>query len=325
MASRNAPKLLDRVRQSVRLRGYAYSTEKTYVHWVKRYILFHQKRHPSEMGKPEIEQFLAHLAVDKHVAASTQNQALSAILFLYNVVLEQPVGYVDVLWAKKPKRLPIVMTRAEVKAVMAQLKGVPSLVVQLLYGGGLRLNEALQLRVQDIDFGQQLVVIRDGKGFKDRTSTLPIVVTPQLQQHLGQVRMQHHRDLQNGFGRVSLPNALASKYPNAEKEWVWQFVFPSKTLSEDPRKDDGIRYRHHIHVSTIQRTVKRAAQRAGIEKHVTPHTFRHSFATHLLERGTDIRTIQQLLGHKDLNTTMIYTHVVNQGAMGVRSPLDDLA
>jgi integron integrase len=324
MAITNSPKLLDRVRQAIRLRGYAYSTEKTYVHWVRRYILFHDKRHPIEMGKPEVEQFLAYLAIDNNVSASTQNQALSAILFLYNHVLEQPIGYVDVLWAKRPKRLPVVLTHSEVKAVLAQLKGVPLLVVQLLYGGGLRVNEALRLRVKDVDFGQRLLVIRDGKGFKDRTSTLPESITPTLQKHLDQVRRLHHRDLQNDCGRVALPNALAKKYPNANREWVWQFVFPSKTLSQDPRSDEDVLFRHHLHASAIQRAVKQAAKRADIEKRVSPHTFRHSFATHLLERGTDIRTIQQLLGHKDLNTTMIYTHVVNQGAMGVRSPLDEL-
>ncbi len=318
------PKLLDRVRQAIRLRGYAYSTEKTYIHWVKRFILFHQKRHPLEMGRAEVEQFLAHLAVDNHVSASTQNQALSALLFLYNYVLEQPIGYIDVLWAKKPKRLPVVLTRHEVNRIIACLAGTPLLVVQLLYGGGLRLNEALGLRVKDVDFGQRLLIVRDGKGFKDRTTTFPDIVIPTLKQHLEQVRLKHHGDLQQGYGRVSLPNALAKKYPNANREWVWQFVFPSSTLSRDPQSSNDTLYRHHLHASTIQRAVKQAVKKAHIEKRISPHTFRHSFATHLLERGTDIRTIQQLFGHKDLNTTMIYTHVVNRGAMGVRSPLDEL-
>jgi integron integrase len=317
------PKLLDQVKDRVRLRNYSYRTEQSYVSWVKRYILFHDKQHPAEMGRPEVEAFLKHLAVEGNVAASTQNQALSALLFLYNEVLEKPIGYVDVLWAKKPKRLPIVLTRTEVKAVLDQMKGVPLLVSQLLYGSGLRVTEGLRLRVQDVDFGQRLLVVRDGKGQKDRTAPLPEMAVTALQQHLAEVEALHHQDLQRGFGRAPLPNALARKYPNAETEWQWQFVFPSTTLSTKPRANDGTLYRFHLHESTIQRAVKQAAAAAKIPKRVSPHTFRHSFATHLLERGTDIRTIQELLGHKNLQTTMIYTHVVNRGAMGVRSPLDD--
>ena len=309
-------KLLDRMRDAVRLKNYSYRTEKAYVHWVKRYILFHQKRHPREMGRDEIEAFLTYLAVEGNVAASTQNQALSALLFLYNEVLDQPIGSVDVTWAKKPVRLPVVLTREEVGAVMQYLSDTSLLIVQLLYGGGLRLTECLRLRVQDVDFGQKMLVIRDGKGQKDRTTTLPDVVVPALHSHLQIVKKQHHEDLQRGYGRAPLPTALARKYPNAETEWQWQFVFPSTTLSKNPRGDDERLYRYHLHESTVQRAVRRAAQQTGIAKRVNPHTFRHSFATHLLEAGYDIRTIQELLGHKDVKTTMIYTHVAQRGAMG---------
>jgi len=315
---------LEQVRNKVRLRNYSYRTEKSYVAWVKRYILFHGKRHPAEMGKPEVEAFLTHLAVQRNVAASTQNQALSALLFLYNEVVGQPLGYVDVLWAKKPKRLPIVLTRAEVKSVLAQMNGVPLLISQLLYGAGLRVMEGLRLRVQDLDFGQRLIVVRDGKGQQDRTAPLPDTLAVALQQQLQRVQAQHHEDLQNGDGRAPLPNALARKYKNGETEWQWQFVFPSATLSKNPRGDGETLYRYHLHESTVQRAVRQAAKAAKLNKRASPHTLRHSFATHLLERGTDIRTIQELLGHKNLQTTMIYTHVVNRGAMGVRSPLDDL-
>ncbi len=227
-------------------------------------------------------------------------------------------------WAKKPVRLPIVLTREEVSMIMQHLSGIPLIVVQLLYGGGLRLTEGLGLRVQDVDFGQKMIVLRDGKGQKDRTTTLPDAVVPALQSHLQTVKVRHHNELQRGHGRAPLPNALAKKYPNAETEWQWQFVFPAKTLSKNPRGDNEQLYRYHLHESTIQKAVRRAAQKSGIAQHVTPHTFRHSFATHLLEAGYDIRTIQELLGHKDVQTTMIYTHVTQRGVMGVRSPLDML-
>ncbi len=318
------PKLLDQVRQAIRLKNYSYRTEKAYVNWIKRYILFHQKQHPADMGPEQVEAFLTHLAVEGNVAASTQNQALSALLFLYSEVLKQPLGQVDVTWAKKPVRLPVVLTRQEVQAVIKNLSGVPLLAVQLLYGGGLRLTECLRLRVQDVDFGQKLVVVRDGKGQKDRTTTLPDSIIPFLQTHLQEVKQQHHRDLQKGFGRAPLPTALSRKYPNAEREWAWQFVFPATKLSKNPRGDDETLYRYHLHESVIQKTVRKAVQRTKIEKRVSPHTFRHSFATHLLEAGYDIRTIQELLGHKDVKTTMIYTHVANRGVLGVRSPLDEL-
>ena len=317
-------KLLDRMRDAVRLKNYSYRTEKSYVRWVKRYILFHQKRHPQDMGKDEIKAFITHLAVEGNVAASTQNQALSALLFLYAEVLNKPIDYVDVTWAKKPTRLPVVLTKEEVKAVIHQLSGTMRLIVQLLYGGGLRLTECLRLRVQDIDFGQNLLIVRDGKGKKDRSTTLPTVTILPLKSHLQKIKQLHHNDLQRGFGRAPLPTALAKKYPNAETEWLWQFVFPSTKLSKNPRGDSQQLYRYHLHESTIQRAVRQAAKETNIAKRVNPHTFRHSFATHLLESGYDIRTIQELLGHKDVKTTMIYTHVVNQGMMGVRSPLDNL-
>ncbi len=318
------PKLLDQVRHAIRLKNYAYATEQNYVQWIKRFILFHDKQHPNTMGRAEVEAFLKHLAVEGNVAGSTQNQALSALLFLYGVVLERPVGHVDVMWAKKPKNLPVVLTRKEIDKVFQKLSDVPLLVSQLLYGGGLRLNEALSLRVKDVDFGQKLIVVHDGKGHKDRTTTLPDKVVATLQAHLKTTQQIHYHDLQLGQGYTSLPYALARKYPNANQEWLWQYIFPSRTLSRDPRnEDDQTLYRHHLHDTTIQKAVRSAAKEAKINKRVTPHVFRHSFATHLLERGIDIRTIQQLMGHKNLNTTMIYTHVVNRGMMGVRSPLDD--
>ena len=317
-------RLLDRMRDAIRLKNYSYRTEKSYVRWVKRFILFHQKRHPQDMGKDEIRAFITHLAVEGNVAASTQNQALSALLFLYGEVLNKPIDYVDVTWAKKPVRLPVVLTKEEVKAVIHQLSGTMLLIVQLLYGGGLRLTECLRLRVQDIDFGQKLLIVRDGKGKKDRTTTLPNVTILPLEAHLKQVKQLHHNDLQRGLGRAPLPTALARKYPSAELEWQWQFVFPSTKLSKNPRGNSQQLYRYHLHESTIQRAVRQAAKETNISKRVNPHIFRHSFATHLLESGCDIRTIQELLGHKDVKTTMIYTHVVNQGAMGVKSPLDTL-
>jgi integron integrase len=320
----NKPKLLDQVRQRIRLKHYSYRTEQSYIGWIKRFIFYHHKRHPQEMGKAEVEDFLNHLATARNVAASTQNQALNALLFLYKEVLDMPLPNIESIRAKDSKRLPVVLTRSEVAAVLKHLSGVPLLIVQLLYGGGLRVNECLRLRVKDVDFGQECLVIRDGKGHKDRTTTLPQAALAGLKAHLVEVKAQHHRDLQQGHGCVDLPYALARKYPNANKEWGWQYLFPSQGLSKNPQADDGILYRHHLHASSVQKAVKQAAQKAGIAKHVTPHTFRHSFATHLLEAGYDIRTIQELLGHNDVKTTMIYTHVANRGVLGVRSPLDEL-
>jgi integron integrase len=321
MPEQRPKRLLDQVRDAIRRKHYAYRTEQSYIYWIKRYILFHEKRHPAEMGKSEIEQFLTHLAVDQNVAASTQNQALSALLFLYRHVLDTPVAYVNnIEFSKKPKRLPSVLTRAEVQQVLAELSGVHALIARLLYGSGLRLMECLRLRVKDVDFGQHQIVVRDGKGAKDRVTLLPEQITAPIHDHLIAVKSLHERDLQQGYGAVELPFALARKYLNADREWVWQYVFPATKLSTDPRS--GEVRRHHFYESNVQKAVRRAAQRAGIPKRVSPHTFRHSFATHLLEDGYDIRTVQELLGHKDVSTTMIYTHVMNKGPLGVRSPLD---
>lgn len=314
-------KLLDRVREIIRLKHYSIRTEEAYVSWIKRYILFHDKRHPREMGVSEIEAFLTHLAVDQHVAASTQNQALSALLFLYREVLQKDLGRpVDAMRAKRPKRLPTVLTKEEVRKVIGYLSGTHKLMAKLLYGSGLRLMECVRLRVKDVDFAQHQIVVRDGKGMKDRVTMLPEVVVPALQEHLRHVKRVHEDDLAKGYGAVYLPFALERKYPNANREWIWQYIFPATKLSKDPRSD-AIR-RHHLHESSLQKAVRKAAKRAGLNKRVTPHVFRHSFATHLLEDNYDIRTVQELLGHKDVKTTMKYTHVLNRGGLAVRSPLD---
>jgi integron integrase len=320
----NRPKrLLDRVRETLRVKHYSIRTEEAYLSWIRRYILFHDKRHPRMMGTPEIEAFLTHLAVRNNVAASTQNQALCALLFLYNEVLGQELGPVDAIRAKKPKRLPVVLSREEVERVIAAMAGTTQLVARLLYGSGLRLAECLHLRVKDIDFAYQQIVVRDGKGGKDRITVLPARLLGPLKDHLQRVGMIHRQDLDSGYGAVYLPHALEVKYPSANREWCWQYVFPAANLSIDPRS--GTRRRHHLGESGPQRAVRKAARLAGIDKHVTCHTFRHSFATHLLESGYDIRTVQELLGHKDVKTTMIYTHVLNRGGLAVRSPLDDLS
>ena len=275
------------------------------------------------MGEPEINQFLTHLALAENVAASTQNQALSGILFLYQEVLGSDLDRIEgVVWAKKPKRLPVVLTRDEVRAVLAKMSGTPKLAPLLLYGGGLRLLEALRLRVKDIDLGARQITVRDGKGQKDRVTMLPAAAQNLLLDHLKQVRQIHEQDLGQGLGRVYLPNALAEKYPNAECEWGWQYAFPASNLSIDPRS--GRRRRHHLDESMVQRAVRKAAAEAGLNKQASPHTLRHSFATHLLEDGYDIRTVQELLGHQDVKTTMIYTHVLNRGGRGVLSPADKL-
>lgn len=313
-------KLLDQVREAVRLKHYSMRTEAAYVQWVRRFILFHDKRHPQEMGRREIEMFLAHLALSCNVAASTQNQALSALLFLYREVLHQEVDDVSVIWAQKPKRLPTVLTKDEVTRVLACLSGNYLLVGKLLYGSGLRLMECLRLRVKDVDFAQTQIVVRDGKGAKDRVTILPASIVPPLQEHLLGVQQQHKQDLQKGFGAVYLPNALERKYPQANREWIWQYVFPAPRRSVDPRS--GAERRHHLHENSVQKAVRKAALTAAVQKHVSPHTFRHSFATHLIQNGYDIRTVQELLGHKNVQTTMIYTHVLNKGGLAVRSPLD---
>ncbi len=317
------PKLLDQLRHAVRALHYSLKTEAAYVHWARRYILFHNKRHPAEMREPEVNQFLTDLAVRGKVAASTQNQALAALLFLYDKVLHQPLERMEgVVRAKRPQRLPVVLTRDEVRSVLARLDGTYRLIATLLYGCGLRQIECLRLRVKDIDFAKNQITIREGKGQKDRVTMLPAMVREPLERHLQRVKRLHESDLRAGYGRVELPFALDRKYPNADREWGWQYVFPSANISNDPRS--GARRRHHAHESTIARAVKQATRAARIAKRVTCHTFRHSFATHLLEDGYDIRTIQELLGHKDVSTTMIYTHVLNQGGRGVRSPLDGL-
>ncbi|MEW6718555.1 MAG: integron integrase [Chloroflexota bacterium] len=316
-------KLLDQLRDQIRLKHYSYRTEQSYLQWVRRFILFHNKRHPKDMGMLEVNQYLTHLATQKNVAASTQNQALSAIIFLYKYVLKQPLAddQLNAVRASKPKRLPTVLTKPEVLAVIANLQDTNQLIAQLLYGSGLRIMEALRLRVKDLDFANQQLIVRDGKGEKDRRALLPQAIVPALQAHLSVVEALHQKDLAAGYGAVYLPDALERKYPNANREWIWQYVFPAQNRSADPRT--GIVRRHHLHETGIQKAVRTAARQAGLDKHITPHTFRHSFATHLLEAGYDIRTVQELLGHKDVRTTMIYTHVLNKGPLAVKSPLDD--
>jgi integron integrase len=314
-------KLLDRVREEVRLRGMSRSTEESYTRWIRRYVVFHGKRHPREMGKEEVRGFLVHLAAERDIAASTQNQALAALLFLYRHVLDQQLDDLGKLpAAKRPARLPTVFTREEAHAVLGELKGRQRLMAGLLYGSGLRLMECLRLRVKDVDFEQHQLVVRDGKGAKDRATMLPHSLAKPLRRHLERVKLLHEQDLASGFGSVHLPHALARKYPNASTEWAWQYVFPSDRISRDPRSNS--RRRHHLSPSSLQKAVKEAVGRRKIHKPASCHTFRHSFATHLLENGYDIRTVQELLGHKDVRTTMIYTHVLNRGGMGVRSPLD---
>jgi integron integrase len=321
--SRSEPKLLDRVREAVRLRHYSRRTEESYLTWIRRFIIHHGKRHPSAMGADEIRQYLTHLAVERHVSASTQNQALSALLFLYRQVLRVDPGPIEhVPHAQTPTRVPVILSRDEVRAVLHQLTGVAWLLASLLYGAGLRLQECLELRVKDVDFDRNQIVVRRGKGQKDRRTMLPDSVKARLTDHLAEVKRQHQRDLAAGLGRVVLPLALDRKYPNAGTDWAWQFVFPAGRICRDPRFGPPSRY--HLHESAVQRAVAAAVRRAGIAKRVSSHTFRHSFATHLLEDGYDIRTVQELLGHADVSTTMIYTHVLNRGALGVRSPADRL-
>ena len=317
------PKLLDRLREALCSRHYSRRTEQTYCHWVKRFIFFHNKRHPGEMAEPEINAYLTHLAVKEKVSASTQNQALSALLFLYRYVLDRKIGDLgEVIRARKPKRIPVVMTRDEVKAVLGHLHGDKWLMANLMYGAGLRLMECLRLRIQDIDFARNEILIRDGKGAKDRITMLPESLKTPLQDHLKKVKALHDRDLADGWGRVQMPTALDRKYPSAPADWRWQWVFPQENRWINPQtKEQG---RHHIDESLVQKSVRDAVTKAGLTKRATCHTFRHSFATHLLEGGYDIRTVQELLGHSDVKTTMIYTHVLNRGPAGVRSPVDGL-
>jgi integron integrase len=315
------PKLLDRLRQAVRLRRYSPRTEEAYVGWTRRFILFHGKRHPCDLGAPEVTAFLTHLAATG-ASASTHNQAVSAIVFLFEVVLGRRLPWMDdIVRAQHPVRLPVVLSRSEVTALLAQLRGPVWLMAALMYGSGLRLMECVELRVKDLHLDRAELTVRDGKAGKDRITMLPSSIRPALMQHLSQVKALHDRDLAAGAGSVALPGALAVKYPNAEREWAWQWVFPATRPYVDGAT--GARRRHHLHETVVQRAVKAAARAADLTRPATCHSLRHSFATHLLESGYDIRTIQELLGHRDVSTTMIYTHVLNRGGRGVRSPLDE--
>lgn len=314
-------KLLLRTRTILRRKHYSYRTEKQYLAWIRRFVLFHGRRHPVHMGAAEVEAYLNYLALKAQVSASTQNQALSALLFLYRTVLDRPLElHIDAARAKRPLRMPTVLSREEAQRVLSGLSGQHQLMAKLLYGSGLRAGECVRLRVKDLDFTLRQITVRDGKGAKDRFTILPDSLTSQLQDQLNLTRLLHQRDLRDGFGASPLPHALQRKYPNASREWIWQFVFPAPRLGHDRRT--GALCRHHLSTSSLRKAVRQAAQLAGIDKRVTCHTFRHSFATHLLEAGYDIRTVQDLLGHKDVSTTMIYTHVLKRGGLAVRSPLD---
>jgi integron integrase len=315
------PGLIQRYREELQVRHYARRTVTSYEQWLRRFLRFHQMRHPRQMGEAEINAFLSHLATEERVSASTQNQALAALLFLYRTVLGGDVGNLEgVIRARKRQRLPVVLTVGEVRAVLHHLDGAEALVAKLLYGGGLRLMEALRLRIKDVDLEQRCITVRCGKGDKDRRTVLPSSLVEPLKGHMNEVQHQHQNDLSAGWGAVELPHALERKYRNAAREWGWQWLFPQGRRWRDPRQN--IEGRHHLDPSLVQRAVRAAVQAAGISKPATCHTFRHSFATHLLEQGADIRTIQELLGHSDVKTTMIYTHVLNRGPSGVRSPAD---
>jgi integron integrase len=315
------PRLLHLVRDKLRAKHYSYRTEQQYLGWIRRFILYHGKRHPADMGAAEVEEFLTELAVKGRVSASTQNQALSAILFLYRQTLDIDLPWLGgVVRAHTPTRVPVVLPRQQVQALLDRLEGQFHLIGQLLYGSGLRLMESLRLRVKDVDFEYSQIVVRNGKGQKDRVTVLPDSVVEPLRSHLVLVREQHERALRHGYAGVELPEALRRKYPSAESSWAWQYVFPAARASADPRTGEW--RRHHVHESSVQRAVRNAARRAAILKPVGPHTLRHCFATHLLERGYDIRTVQELMGHADVRTTQIYTHVMKKGAGAVKSPLD---
>jgi len=320
-SSAGKSKFLDQVRAFMRARRYSLRTEQAYLDWIRRFILFHGKRHPRDLGEQEIEEFLSNLAAHHRVAAATQNQAFCALLFLYQQFLERKLGRLDgTLRATRPPRVPVVLTRAEARALLAHVALPYRLIADLLYGSGLRLLECLRLRVKDVDFGYGRIIVRDGKGLKDRITMLPDRLRRPLREHLGHVKLIHERDRALGFGAVHLPDALEKKYPNAARSWMWQYVFPANKRSVDPRT--GRVQRHHVLEKSLQNAIKNAVHAAGIEKPASCHTLRHSFATHLLEGGSDIRTVQELLGHKDVSTTMIYTHVLNKPGIGVKSPLD---
>ena len=318
------PKLLDQLRAEIRARHYSRRTERAYASWARRFILANGRRHPSELGPVEVSAFLTSLAVGPRVASSTQNQALSALLFLYREVLKSDLPWLDgVLRAKRPHHVPVVLSQGEVRDILDRMTGVTGLMAALLYGSGLRLLECCRLRVQDLDFARHEIVVRDGKGGRDRRTMLPARIEADLSRHIDEVREQHCRDLEYDAGWVELPHALAKKYPRAAREWPWQWIFPATRHYQD--RETGERRRHHLHETVLQRAFHRAVRDAGIQKHATPHTLRHSFATHLLEDGHDIRTVQELLGHRDVATTMIYTHVLQRpGGLGIRSPIDRL-
>jgi len=319
--STHGRKLLEKVSDAIRVKHYSLRTEKTYIDWIRRYILFHQKRHPMEMGAEEVQAFITYLATQRTVSASTQNQALSALMFLYRHVLQKEIEWpTDIIRAEKSKTLPTVLTHPEAMAIIGRMTAAPQLMAKILYGGGLRLMECLRLRVKDIDFGNHQIMVRDGKGEDDRLTVLPDSLVPLLQTHLKTVQAIHQKDLRDAFGEVYLPYALAKKYPNAAREFMWQYLFPAAARSTDPVSKKTMR--HHTDPSSLQKAIRQAARSAGIDKPVSPHTFRHSFATHLLQNGYDIRTVQELLGHKDVKTTMIYTHVLQRGGLAVKSPLD---
>jgi integron integrase len=323
-SSSRSPKLLDRVRLACKRRRYSYHTEKAYCRWIKRFVRFHGTVHPRTLHAKDVRAFLDHLAAERNVAASTQNQALNALIFLYEHVLDIDLGAIgDFERAQRSRRLPVVLTREEVRAVLDHMQGTNRLVALLLYGSGLRLTEALRLRVKDIDTAYGQILVRDGKGRKDRRTVFPKRAAEPLQRHLRKVKVLHEEDCADGYGAVFLPDALARKYPNAATDWTWQYVFPARGRSVDPRS--GIERRHHRSDSAVQRAVKKAVEAAQVNKRASCHTFRHSFATHLIEDGYDIRTVQELLGHDDLRTTMVYTHVLNRGGRGVQSPLDEAA
>jgi len=316
-----APKLLDRVRWHLRVKHYSIRTETAYVDWIRRFILFHKKRHPDDMTEEQIGVYLTHLAVNQHVSASTQNQALSALLFLYQQVLDRKLAFIPgVERVRRPPKVPVVLTPEETRSVLAQIRGDYRLMAELLYGSGMRLMEAVRLRVKDIDFGYNHITVRDGKGMRERVTLLPQSLKKPLQSHLDRVKELHQQDLLRGAGNVYLPFGLRRKYPNAQRAWSWQYVFPAAKPSLDPRS--GETRRHHVLEKNLQNAVKIAVRKTGVSKAASCHTFRHSFATHLLESGSDIRTVQELLGHKDVSTTMIYTHVLNKPGLGIQSPLD---
>ena len=326
MSKQKKTNILDEVRRVMRVKHYSIHTERTYCDWIKRFILFHKMQNRAELfieSENKIETYLTHLAIEGNVAPATQNQAMNALIFLYRRVLKQELtGTIDAVRSVKKNKVPVVLSREEVAAVISIMEGVPRLITQLLYGSGLRISEALRLRVQDIDFAYKQITVRSGKGGRDRVTTFPKSMEALFKDHLNRVKAIHTHDLAAGHGAVYLTNALARKYPNAPVEWGWQYVFPARTISVDPRS--GKKRRHHVDPSAVNKAIKSAVKKIGLEKRVSAHTFRHSFATHLLQRNIDIRTIQALLGHNDVSTTMIYTHVLQQGGHGVESPLDDL-